>query len=308
MTNTRTRNVSADDGTSWLYFQLYLGEQMARTDDLLVDLGQRLSAERSIGKWFYLRYADESGFHLRLRVLAADPADRQAVNDLVHRTSVDLLDRIYEYLPTTYQPMVTLSGYEDQEVKIGDSRLRVVVSDYVPEYEKYGSAAAMPIAESVFHLSSELAVQVLADEQRELYSRKTLLPWFMHEANAAFPAPEHPDYWGSYSLYWLGGASPAANDWRRRFAQKGEELRNSGKSILASEDDLPPAAVQVIHRWRDGLREAARAYARLQDGSGNRPDVLSLNFSHLMLNRLGVATLEESYLATLLESQEEVAA
>lgn len=300
--------MSAHHESPWLYFKLYFGEQMVRADNFLIDLGARLTSQASIAKWFYIRYVDDSGFHIRLRVLPADAAERQSVQELVHCTCVDMLDRIYEYLPTTYQPMVTLPGYEDQVVSFRESRLGVVLDTYVPEREKYGTDAALPIAESVFHLSSELAVRVLADEQRGLYSRKTLLPWLMHECNEAFPTSEHANFWDGYSLYWLGGASPAASDWRRRFAQKAEELRDAGFAVLAAEESLPDAAQAVITRWRAGLREASRAYAALGDGSNDRPDVLSLNFSHLTMNRLGVATLEEAYLAALLACDEEALA
>lgn len=297
----------AHDVPTWEYFKLYFGHQGERADAYLIELCRRMSANDSLQKWFFLRYVDESGFHVRLRFLPR--SGRQAEgSQSVRRDCGELLDRMYEFLPSTYRPMVSLPEYLSSDVNVPptDAQLRIVTDTYVPEAEKYGSPAAIVIAESVFHLSSELAGRVLADEAANRYSRKTLAPWLMHEPEAAFPAHRYADYWAQYSLYWLGGDSPAAQDWRRRFRSKAEELRDAGQGVCTPEAELPPEAADVVRRWRAGLVEAARAYRALGEGSETRPDVLSLNFAHLMMNRLGIATLEEAYLATLLEVSEDV--
>jgi len=300
--------MSDSNEQNWSYLKLYPGNQVDRADNFIVDLTQRMTANELLHKWFYLRYIDETGFHIRLRFLA-QPGEQENAARRVREQCTGMLNRLYEYLPSTYRPMVTLPEFITQEATPPvDARLRIEDDKYLPEYEKYGRACAMPIAEGVFHLSSMLAGQVLADESAGLYSRKSIAPWLMREADRAFPTAVHPDYWRQYSLYWLGGDTPAANDWRGRFARKGMELRDRNVSILPREADLPREALTVLERWRSGLKDAARAYASLKDNAGARSDVLSLNFSHLMLNRLGIATLEESYLAALLEIEQEAPA
>lgn len=298
--------MSTNDLPSWGYFKLYFGNQGERADAFLEALCRRMMANEHVQKWFFLRYVDESGFHVRLRFLPKQGMQARATQ-VVRRDCGDMLDRMYEFLLSTYRPMVTLPDHivVDVQVPQVDARLRIVTDTYVPEADKYGTPAAIAIAESVFQLSSELAGRILSDETADRYSRKTIAPWLMHEPNAAFPAHRYDDYWRQYGLYWLGGDTPAARDWRGRFRRKAEELRDAGYAVLAPEAALPPEAADVVRRWRAGLVELANAYKMLGDGSDAKPDVLSLNFAHLMMNRLGIATLEESYLATLLEASSE---
>ncbi len=294
--------MDSTSGPSWEYLKLYFGTQSERADAFLAELCRRMSASRSIDKWFFLRYVDETGFHVRLRFLPK-AGEQEHTSALVRRDCGEMLDRMYDFLPGTYRPMVSLPDYMTDGVEVPqvDPRLRIASDAYVPESDKYGRGEALAIAEGVFHLSSTLAGRILRDEEAGLYSRKTLAPWLMHEPAAAFPSRRAAEYWAQYSLYWLGGDSPAAQDWRQRFKLKADELREAGHPVLQAEAELPREAAGVVRDWRAGLLEAARGYRALGDGAGVRRDVLSLNFSHLMMNRLGIATLEESYLATLLE-------
>lgn len=298
--------MSDSNESSWTYIKIYFGTQAERADNFIVDLAQRMQSNAAVLKWFYLRYVDETGFHVRLRYVAR-PDRQDEANRSVRADCTDMLNHMYEYLPSTYRPMVSLPEFITRDIApVVDPRLRLEDDKYVPEYEKYGRAVAMPIAENLFHASSEIAGQILADEAAGLYTRKAVAGWLMNEPNEAFPTVVHADYWRQYSLYWLGGDSPAAGDWRLRFTRKGAELRDRGQPVLPDESALPAEAVAVIERWRRSLAIAARDYAALKDRGGARPDVLSLNFSHLMMNRLGIATLEEAYLAALLESAQAI--
>lgn len=300
--------MNTHDVPAWEYFKLYFGAQGERADAFVIELHRRMTAVPMMQKWFYMRYIDEAGFHIRLRFLP-DPGAQQVVSQTVRRECGEMLNRMYEFLPSAYLPMVTLPDYivDSMPAPKTNTHLRIEVDTYVPESEKYGSHAAIPISEDVFHLSSDLAGQILADEAAELYSRKTLAPWLMHESAIAFPVHRRNDFWLQYSLYWLGGDSPAAQDWRTRFNNKAQELRDGGYPVLAPEHELPVQAAEILRRWRAGLTDAARAYKAMGESSNTRPDVLSLNFAHLMMNRLGIGTLEESYLATLLDGEQGVA-
>lgn len=288
---------------SWIYFKLYLGSKADRADNLLIDLCQRMMANTHLQRWFYLRFLDEQGFHIRLRALP-NPGMAEAAQLSVNRDAASVLERLHSFLPSTYQTMVSLPEYT-MDAATPDLNLRVLLEsdEYQPEVDKYGSADAVAVAEQVFHGSSELAFHILEDEANGHYSRKTLAPWLMFEPQNIMPAKEFNDYWCQYSLYWLGGESPAADDWRQKFHRKAEDLKLQGFDVLAPEAELPSQAQAVLNRWRGVLGEAATAFAKV-DSPVARPDVLSLNLSHLMMNRLGIATLEESYLAALLEARE----
>lgn len=289
----------------WIYYKLYLGSKAECADAVLVDFCQRMMANPLLEKWFYLRFLDEQGFHIRLRALAHE-GQRGAAEQTLREDCLKVLDQLHEFLPSTYQAMVSLPDYAMPASPVSDARVFFEADVYQRETDKYGSEEAVAVAEDLFHISSELAYHILDDEAQGHYSRKTLAPCLMHAAQQAFPSPEFDDYWRQISLYWLGGESPAANDWRQRFLRKAEELKAGGYSIITPDDQLPPQAQAVMTRWRAVLAQTAQRLAQLSSPVA-RADVLSLNFSHLMMNRLGIATLEESYLACLLEATEVMA-
>jgi thiopeptide-type bacteriocin biosynthesis protein len=290
----------------WVYLKLYLSAQAERADALLADLGGRMRANPHLERWFFLRFLDEQGFHIRLRALPKVGEQEEATRRLSDDCA-DVLDRIYDYLSSTYQPMVRLPEYMEAEAPPATGRVHFVSDVYAPEHDKFGNGRGMETAERVFHLSSEVAQRVLADEGANRYSRKSIAPFLLEAAREAFPSIAPGDFWSQYSLYWLGGDSPAAQDWRDRFLRKGAELEAQGIDPL-DPTGLVGEARAVVADWRAGLAAAATAYERLPAGERGRADVLSLNFAHLMMNRIGVATLEESYLAALLEARERVPA
>ncbi len=290
----------------WIYLKLHLGAQARRADALLADLGRRMSANPHLERWFYLRFVDEDGFHIRLRALPI-AAVRQAALARLEHDCTDMLDHIYDYVPGTYEPMVRLPDYLVAEPPAPTGRVRFTTDRYAPEYEKFGQGGGMAAAEALFHASSVLASRILAAEAAGQLSRKTIAPWLMHAVYDAFPSVPRAEFWRQYSFYWLGGESPAAQDWRDRFARKAAALQASGIA-LRDADALGSAGHDIQAAWEAGLADAAAAYGRLPAHEQGRTDVLCLNFAHLMLNRLGIATLEEAYLATLLEAFEQVPA
>ncbi|MFF9345837.1 lantibiotic dehydratase [Streptomyces sp. NPDC014734] len=124
-------------GDEWLYLKLH--GSVRTQDDLLrdrvpelVDLAGRHGADR----WFFVRYTDDRGHHLRLRLHGACPrtlwaAAAPAVGALLRQWQRDGLLRGH-----------TLAQYE-------------------PETERYGGPAARDAAEDVFRYDSEAAVELL---------------------------------------------------------------------------------------------------------------------------------------------------
>ena len=110
---------------NWIYLKLYFGTQAERADNFIADMAQRMAAIDAIRKWFYLRYIDESGFHVRLRFLA-HPGREQEAEHAVRVQCTDMMNRMYEYLPSTYRPMVSLPEFITQDIKpVVDPRLRI---------------------------------------------------------------------------------------------------------------------------------------------------------------------------------------
>jgi len=293
----------------WIYLKLYLGQAVDKFDGLILETVPKILALEPFERWFFLRYLDEKGVHLRLRfnVLAGD-ASRLAppIRALCEKG----LEEMVRFPPGAYRPMVVPVGFDAQRSPSAEATVGIVVDAYEPELEKFGGATAMPIAEEIFEASSSVALEILGEEARGQYSRKTIAPCLMNVVLDAFaPSEGAQRFWRNYSFYWLGGETMAAEDWRTRFFEKGSRLREEQIPIVSA-PKLPARATRLTEWWRERLQRGSRAYAQIEDLGQVTTDILAFNFIHLMNNRLGLISLEEAYLAALLEqrAQEDKAA
>ena len=228
------------ENTRWIYFKLYLGNAIDRMDRLIVELGQAVPRLQGVEGWFYIRYFDEEGAHVRLRVKGApdccEPLRRE-LTDLCTR----YLGGLHSVAPSDYYPMVTAPGFKETVERLtgGHNDVRLVKAIYEPEYHKFGGQNGMPIAERLFQASSEIACGILIDESRNLYSRKDMFPELMDAAFRAFaPGDDEKAFWHEYGFYWLSGKSLAAEDWRKKFFEKGRELAAQGVPVLPGQSGL----------------------------------------------------------------------
>jgi thiopeptide-type bacteriocin biosynthesis protein len=303
MTEQVVARETAGMDPEWIYLKLYLGNAVDRMDRFLIDIGRVVDATRRADSWFFIRYVDENGIHVRLRAKPATADTHSLRRDLINACA-QRLSSLHELPAGDYFPMVTAPGFEAAVAQMTSAHndVKVVEDRYEPELDKYGGPAGMPIAERLFAQSSLVACQVLNDEEHGLYSRKDLVPMLMDAVFRAFlPQTDQRVFWREYSYYWLGGKSPAADDWREKFFSKDRELNEAGIPLLRADAELPAEAARHLQSWRTALGEAAAAYRELEDREDVNEEVLCFNFAHLMNNRLGLAALEEAYMAALLE-------
>jgi thiopeptide-type bacteriocin biosynthesis protein len=281
---------------NWAYFKLYPGEEFSALETLITDVFPRVVRRAEVDRWFYIRYIDAGGLHIRLRLRGSwDDAEafRQALGSVLQKGLDDL-----PHLPHfAYRPAISTPAVNGPPRATGERRL--VIATYEPEVAKFGERG-IPIAEELFQVSSALAMETLVAERAGTCYRKTLTPLFMQSVLDAFsPSTPTVPYWQRYSTYWLAGAPVDAATWMERFRLKAEELCSRGIEVLPPLTALPPVSVALLVEWREALSRAALEYERLEDA---RPpgDDLAFQFIHLMNNRLGVGPLEESYFAALL--------
>jgi thiopeptide-type bacteriocin biosynthesis protein len=294
---------SAASNNTWAYVKLYLGRAMDRMDRLLIAIGDEPLLKEHVRQWFYIRYVDERGVHIRLRALPLD-GDHLALQRALVDLGARLLGELHAHPPGDYSPMVTAPGFELtlDRLSAAHNDVHVIEDVYQPETDKFGEGPAMELAERLFHESSRLAVRVLGEEERGTMSRKDLVPVLMAEVCRAFmPEEQAAEFWSEYSYYWLNGHSPAADDWRHTFGRKADELAQRGFAVLPDDAELDAPAREMLGQWRRSVQAAAAGYAALERRGGTKAEVLCFNFVHLMNNRLGLAALEEAYIATLLE-------
>jgi thiopeptide-type bacteriocin biosynthesis protein len=123
-------------GSEWLYIKLYTGT--ATADYILRDLVTEITEEAlrsgAVDLWFFLRYGDPE-WHLRLRFHGAP--------ERLHR----------ETLPALYAALNPL---------LDDGRLwRLQVDTYEREVERYGGKEGVELAERLFHVDSEVVLEIL---------------------------------------------------------------------------------------------------------------------------------------------------
>ena len=294
----RHRDIESAEASDWVYLKLYLGEAFDRCDAVIVFLLPQILRLEGIQRWFFLRYTDERGFHLRLRLRTAS-SGASALSEQATRLCQRTLQRLLSFPPSDYYPMVPPSSGRFFEAPPG-ATTGIEADRYEPEYEKFGGTRGMPIAEELFEVSSRIAVDIVSAEDRGSVSRKTLAPCLMQAVANAFEI-DTVEFWQDYSFYWLGARTPLAHDTRRRFFEKGQTLHESGIPIVAPQSTLHETARNFIEKWRHAVRAAARAYARTVGDLTT--DVLAFNFAHLMNNRIGLYPLDEAYLAALLEQR-----
>lgn len=123
-------------GGEWVSAALYCPAE--RHDEVLGFHLPPLLAELpgTVDRWFFVRYRDAHGWHLRMRFHSDDPRVLAA----------ELLPRLHSFA----------AGLRDS----GYTR-RLTLDTYDPEVERYGGPTAMPAAERVFHADSVAALEQL---------------------------------------------------------------------------------------------------------------------------------------------------
>jgi len=131
------RRTSYMPGDRWLSAKIYSGT--ATNERLIADylspLVEQLRATGLVGKWFFIRYGDPDP-HLRIR-FEGEPAGIWGV----------VVARLHEVL---------------KKAETHGLIWRVVFDTYEPEEERYGGRTAIAIAESIFHLDSECAFELVS--------------------------------------------------------------------------------------------------------------------------------------------------
>jgi thiopeptide-type bacteriocin biosynthesis protein len=299
-------NIISDDESlqqNWLYLKLYFGNAAERMEHGIIDLCKKLKAETIFKKWFYLRYFDESGIHLRVRVLPQDLGSENEARDIFDSICGDVIYCLHEYPKSNYIPMIQPNNFdiENEIQNVGSNDVYAEFAEYEPELEKFGGDFGVSIAETHFHESSQLASAILDIESQDKGSRKTISPWLMTICYEVFNPTDAKAYWQHYSYFWLGGESHAANDWRERFFDKAESIAELNLHPCTNKENLTDSENEILDSWRNSLEGIKNSYLFAEGKHTAKSDVICFNFSHLLLNRIGITAMEEAYMATLME-------
>jgi thiopeptide-type bacteriocin biosynthesis protein len=146
-------------GSEWVYAKLYVPVHAA--DDLLVrnvsPLVEDLRRKLSVDRWFFVRYDDAMGFHVRLR-LHSDSSNATALRE--------------SFLFAAEQ------WFRDDRIT------RYVLDTYDPEYERYGGVENLEATERFFTYDSDTCLALLKslsydDDARVAAAVESFLKWLL---------------------------------------------------------------------------------------------------------------------------------
>jgi thiopeptide-type bacteriocin biosynthesis protein len=267
--------------TDWLYYRLYaatpadLQALLERVVAPLVDASTRVPGA---GRWFFLRFLDGQGHHVRLRW----HGDLAAVAEIERMADRALFE--------AYGP-----GRDRWMAGPGRPVPPPQKALYQPEYRKFGGRPGVELAHTVFAASS---TAVMASFSPAYWPRRVGYA-AVHLARAVdvLPPDQVTAFLHQYEWYWCGqGRHPQYTARVRSVATRiRPELAAVVRDLLAD-----PSATGPLLSYVDALRAALASRDRERIG---RSDA-HLLFDHLHLtdNRLGVTPMEEAMLAYLLRT------
>ncbi|MGW4561583.1 lantibiotic dehydratase [Streptomyces sp. NPDC004561] len=266
----QTRRLVHGLGGEWLYLKLH---GSARTqDDLLRDHVPHLvelAGRKGADGWFFIRYTDEGGHHLRLRLHGARPEE--------------LWGSVAPAVGAVFQQ------WQDEGLLRSHS-----LAQYDPETERYGGPAAERLAEAVFRYDSEAAIELLrlAKDPSNDYGVDDLAVVSCAALAHAFgpPSPDNPrvteDCGDDGAAAWLS-MTGARRDLPAAFRARSAHWRGivdpfGGWPAFSAE----PAGARALAalRQRD---EAVRQLAAFVKTSGDTPEGRVVgSLLHMICNRL----------------------
>ncbi len=314
---TRSDDPAPRVAADWMALHIHLSDPVLATRFLVEWLHPRVRALHEGGqitRWFYLHYWD-GGPHLRVRVqgLAADarPGWLAQVSQAAGAWCAPH--------PPQREAFYGNHGFDGQAVDVAalpwfdEGTVRVV--DYEPEYQRYGGAAALRVAESLFHTSSELALRqlgaALVRPGQRLAQALRLMPAWARVvcgddlADQAAFFSRYAAFWASYSPQTraladaLGDEAPAAGEARAlapAFSAAPATLDSASRVLHAALAQARRDWQRLFHEGRlvapfDGrvLRDTGLYRASLEAIVGS--------LMHMHHNRLGLVPAQELLLA-----------
>ncbi|MFD4532206.1 lantibiotic dehydratase C-terminal domain-containing protein [Kitasatospora sp. NPDC058397] len=270
----------------WWYVRAYPGhpDLMDESTRVLVPWLRERAVEESAPAWFFTRYWDMAGHHLRLRVSCSeDGVDR------IHQRLPELVDLLHSLRRQAVPPRLIPTGVPQGLPAVKQARGCL----YAPELAKYGGRLGVSQAEELFTASSRWYADNDLAALDPLFDRATVAVAYMRSlVQAALPAESRAEFWATHRRQW----GP-----RLRMAVTAQdELRG----LISGTASGISRVSEVGARLRRGIDEqvgfAVRALDRaVADGNPVDRPTLLLHYLHMDLNRWGFVPAEESLLGVV---------
>ncbi|MFJ2897783.1 thiopeptide-type bacteriocin biosynthesis protein [Streptomyces sp. NPDC087218] len=273
---TTARPGTARAEHDWLYYRIFVEEY----EDLrpLVDHTVRrvVAVARDIdpdSRWFFLRFVDERGMHVRLR----------------HHGRLDSIAA----LEAVADRILADPGRMPPE--LARSYRGFAKGLYEPERAKFGGPAGVLLAQRASRASSELALELSGPDEQGLRLGHGLATMLI--ALELLPEAQHASFLYNMTWYWTGRDGERARAARARVAAAARRVAPGLRHRLACVQDGPHAP--ALAEYRHSLRRALAGY-RAAAIPLTAPYLL-FHLVHLTNNRLGIKPSEEAVLARWLQ-------
>lgn len=274
----------------------YHTEQNRLLSDGIRPLLMALEAEQLIHHYFYIRYW-ELGSHIRLRLFheQKEPQIKRVIEQVLTQFFKDYpaeqLMSKYE-LEKHLSHLGKLEGVDAQHNHVADNNSYEYIP-YVPEVERYGGPVGVALAESYFHLSSKICLELLSKNPG--MNPKLLALEFMLASCQAFEYElegietfmfNYFNYWKRYQV--IGHET----DYSSLFMTNREKILTRINQVLSNPSPLIQQWKSMIHALYLKLKQHDQ-----QDQLSVSKDALLMSYLHMHNNRLGVIPNNESDLA-----------
>jgi hypothetical protein len=267
---------------TWWFLRAYPGSSAALDAAVaaIVPWARAQAVGLAASRWFFIRYVDESGPHVRLRV-RLDPDAADALHS--RRSEVDeLLSAIAPGAsPADGGPLVRPRSEAEHRPGPRGSRAGV----YAPEHAKYGGAAGVRLAEHVFHDASELILDTGACRLPRRYDRAALAAELARQLlDATVRADQQLLFWEQHWRWW--GSHLAFCDIESPEAARAEVTAGLARTAVTAD-----VHARIAAHVRTVVRHLAAAQ-RLPDSPAT--STLVFHHLHMSMNRLGLHPPDEA--------------
>jgi thiopeptide-type bacteriocin biosynthesis protein len=214
-------------GSSWLYGKYYSGQGSG--NEVIRYLSRLAAAAIRDGlaaKWFYVRYEDDDGPHIRIRLESTGRAAKAELYSMLDQAGRDMAD------------LGLVSAY--------------VPADYVPEARRYGGPDGLRLAEELFYRDSEdVAARLggLGDDEVLAAGAVDVLLWWQTAAGDLTEAVACMRRYRAVAAPALGwDARDVGKLYREELGHVDEQLGRGG-STPAVHDVLARLAQTVTSQW-----------------------------------------------------------
>lgn len=136
---TTLQKASYSTGDEWLYYKFYCGERVGEKllNQVIKPIVDELEANNLIDKWFFIRYADKDGHHLRFRILIHDTTKFSDCVNIIKKHIQPFEDNllIWKTQTDTYLRELQRYGYESidatEDLYYNDSECTVKFADMI---------------------------------------------------------------------------------------------------------------------------------------------------------------------------------